>query len=436
MGSVVRRRNYLHRMRVVVMGTGYVGLVTGADLATRGHMVACVDVVAARIDGLQRGVLPFFEPGLEELVARAESRLSFTTDGEAAMRDADVVLCAVGTPLGEDGHADLRAVFGVARMFAAHAPAHAVLVTKSTVPVGTAEACMTIVGRDAVVSNPEFLSQGTAVYDTAHPSRIVIGTERDAARAALRELYASFIADGVPYLEMAAKSAEAVKVASNAFLATKISFINEIANYCAAVGGDVADVATAVGLDPRIGSQFLRAGLGYGGGCLSKDVRSLIAAGEDAGAPFRVLPAVEAVNDAQKFVLYDMCVRTLGNVRGKRVAVWGLSFKPGTDDVRSAPSLGIVERLVKDGAEVVVYDPAAMARFRALFPSVRAADTALAATRDADALFVLTEWSEFATASLEELAAMMRAPNIFDGRGVFAAQDRPPNIGYFGIGCG
>lgn len=434
-------------MRVAVMGTGYVGLVTGADFATRGHEVTCVDIDAGRIEGLQRGVMPFFESGLAELVASAGDHLEFSTDGAAAMRDADVVLSAVGTPLGEDGHADLRAVFAVAEMFASHAKDGAVLVNKSTVPVGTAAVCAERIRQldpstprpldhFAVVSNPEFLSQGTAVADTAHPTRIVIGTTNDAARAVLRELYASFIAEGIPYLEMAPASAEAVKCAANAFLATKISFTNEIANYCAKVGGNVTDVAAAIGLDPRIGPHFLRAGLGYGGGCLSKDVRSLIAAGNDAGTAFRLLPAVEAVNDEQRTLLYRKAKETLGDLAGKRIAVWGLAFKPGTDDVRSAPAIEVIAKLLADDADVVAYDPAAMQRAAVVFPNIEYANSALAAARNADALMLFTEWPEFFAIDIAQLVDVMQQAIILDGRGVFANQNRPANVRYSGIGCG
>lgn len=415
-------------MQVAIIGTGYVGLVTGADLAARGISVTCVDVDGARIAGLQQGVMPFFEAGLSELVAQgvAAGRLTFTTDAAAAVRQADVVMSCVGTPLGEDGHADLRAVFDVAATFAAHAPSHAVLVNKSTVPVGTAAKCAAVVG-DRVVSNPEFLRQGTAVHDTAHPTRIVVGATTAAAQETMRILYASFIADGVPYLAMQPASAEAVKCAANAFLATKLSFINEMANYCAKVGGNVHEVATAIGLDPRIGGEFLQAGLGYGGGCLSKDIASLIAAGQDAGYAFRILPQVEAVNEAQRFVLNE----ALGDARGKRIAVWGLAFKPGTDDLRHAPSLPIIRRLLADGATVVAYDPVAMPKAQHVLADVQYAPSAQDALRDADALMVLTEWPEF----FVELTSLT-VPIVLDGRGVFHGRKKPNGMRYIAIGCG
>ncbi|MDO8624587.1 MAG: UDP-glucose/GDP-mannose dehydrogenase family protein, partial [Candidatus Diapherotrites archaeon] len=345
------------------------------------------DIDAVRIANLQKGVMPFFEAGLPELVAKgvASNHLAFTIDGPGAMKDADVVFCAVGTPTGSDGRADLSAVFAVAELFAQHAKDGAVLVNKSTVPVGTGEEVeKRVEGRGkrfAIVSNPEFLSQSTAVNDTAHPTRIVIGTDDERAREVMRELNATFIAAGVPYIETSTKSAEAVKCAANAFLATKISFMNEVANFCEVAGADVADVATVLGLDPRIGPHFLRAGLGYGGGCLSKDVRALVASGSENGYEFRILPAVEAVNDAQKIRFYEKFTSALGGVAGKTVAVWGLSFKPGTDDMRGAPSVTIIQKLLDDGATVRAFDPAAMERSRALFPNVTYATDAFDAAR-------------------------------------------------------
>lgn len=434
-------------MQLTIFGTGYVGLVTGADFACRGIDVTCVDIDETRIANLTRGVMPFFEDGLPELVARgvADGRLRFTIDGGAALCDADVVMCAVGTPSAADGTADLRAVFAVAELFACHAKDGAVLVNKSTVPVGTAEACAARINdvrrgtsdadkRFSVVSNPEFLSQSTAVRDTARPTRIVVGADDDHGRAVMRELNASFLSAGVPYCAMSQKSAEAVKCAANAFLATKISFANEMANFCEAVGSDVDDVTHAIGLDPRIGPHFLRAGLGYGGGCLSKDVRALLARGAEAGSPFSVLAAVEAVNDRQKIRFYEKFVAALDGVAGKTVAVWGLSFKPGTDDVRNAPSLTIVAKLLEDGATVRAFDPAAMDRARAVFPSVTYAVDAFDAARGAEGLLVLTEWPVFAAVDTDALMHVFSGTVIGDGRGVFRGRRLPENIRILGVG--
>lgn len=423
-------------MRIAIFGTGYVGLVTGADFACRGVSVTCVDIDGARIANLQKGVMPFFEAGLPELVARgvALNQLQFTTDGVMAMTDADVVFCAVGTPTGDDGRADLSAVFAVAQMFADYAPPHALLVNKSTVPVGTASVCAEIVGRDVVVSNPEFLSQSTAVADTARPTRIIVGTEDARARAVLRELNDSFIVAGVPYVETSIKSAEAVKCAANAFLATKISFMNEVANFCEAAGADVADVATALGLDPRIGPQFLRAGIGYGGGCLSKDVRALIASGNDNGYAFTILPAVEVVNDTQKLRFYEKFVGALGGVSGKTIAVWGLSFKPGTDDMRNAPSVTIVQKLLDDGATVRAFDPAAMERSKKIFPSAMYATDALDAAHNADAIIILTEWNAFKEIDVSSLSAVFSGSVIADGRGVLRGKKLPQSVRVISVG--
>ncbi len=443
-------------MHIAIFGTGYVGLVTGADFACRGVGVTCVDIDVARIANLQKGVMPFFEAGLPELVARgvAAGHLAFTTDGAVAMADADVVFCAVGTPTSDDGRADLSAVFSVADLFAQHAKDGAVLVNKSTVPVGTADACRLRIEnashhpqpllrqegsrsgahRFAVVSNPEFLSQSTAVHDTAHPTRIVVGAEEGWARDVLRELNASFIADGVPYVETSAKSAEAVKCAANAFLATKISFMNEVANFCEAAGADVTDVATVLGLDPRIGPQFLRAGIGYGGGCLSKDVRALITVGESFGYAFTILPAVEAVNDAQKNRFYKKFSDALGGVNGKTIAVWGLSFKPGTDDMRNAPSVTIVQKLLDDGATVRAFDPAAMERSKKIFPSVTYATDALDAARNADAIVILTEWNAFRETDVSSLSAVFSGSVIADGRGVLRGKKLPSSVRIISVG--
>lgn len=434
-----------NNMHIAIIGTGYVGLVTGADFACRGIDVTCVDIDIARIEGLQKGTMPFYEPGLPARVAEgvAAGHLGFTTDSAEAMREADVVMCAVGTPTGDDGRSDLTAVFAVADMFAHHAKEGALLINKSTVPVGTADACTARVvavapqRRFAVVSNPEFLSQGTAVQDTAHPTRIVVGTDAPWACEILREVNAGFIAEGVPYLEMAARSAEAVKCAANAFLATKISFINEIANFCERAGGDISDVARVLGLDPRIGPHFLRAGIGYGGGCLSKDVRALIASGEDVGYAFRLLPAIEEVNDTQKYYFYNKFADALGGVQGKTVAVWGLSFKPGTDDMRNAPSIPFIQRLLDEGATVKAFDPAAMDRARTVLGErVTFTMSALGAAEGADAVVLLTEWDEFREVNFSELAAALSGRVVADGRGIWRHRVLPASLYYIAVGVG
>lgn len=430
-------------MRVAIFGTGYVGLTSGADFATRGHDVVCVDISEERITGLQNGSMPFFEAGLPELVAQGvqAGKLQFTLDGAAAVRDADIVMVAVGTPLGADGTADLRAVWDVAGVYGAHVAQPSVFVIKSTVPVGTSERAFAIIREAmtdktlevAVASNPEFLSQGTAVRDTQSPTRIVVGADSGMAREKLRTLYASFISAGVPYVEMSPRSSEAVKCAANAFLATKISFINEIANFAQAVGANVDDIAVAIGLDPRIGPHFLKAGLGYGGGCLSKDLRALIAAGHAAGYDFALLPQVEAVNEAQKTLLYDKLSAMLGGVQGKTIAIWGLSFKPGTDDIRHAPALTVVSRLLAEGATVVAHDPQAMANMRRQFPQVTYAADHLAALDGADALVVMTEWSVFCGTSLPDVAKRLKGNVVLDGRNIWKTHDSG-SLRYWSIG--
>ncbi len=445
-------------MHLTILGTGYVGLVTGADFACRGIDVTCVDIDVARIEGLQQGVMPFHEKDLPERVADgvAAGLLHFTIDAAAATANANVVMCAVATPTNADGHADLSAVFAVADLFAAHAKSGAVLVNKSTVPVGTADVCGKRI-RDfrqysrpdpvaavAVISNPEFLSQSTAVADTAHPTRIVVGVDvgDEWAGKVMRELNATFIEGGVPYVEMTTRSAEIVKCAANAFLATKISFINEIANFCERTGGNVDEVAKAIGLDPRIGADFLQAGLGYGGSCLSKDTRALIAAGNDAGYAFRILPNVEAVNDAQKFSLLDRYEREVGSFAGKRVAVWGVAFKAGTDDVRHSPALPIITRLISVGANVCVFDPLVTEeKIKFLIPDLTPpfspfCKTALDAVRNADVLLIHTNAPEFAAYDIESIASVMRSAVILDGRRVFAGRVIPKNVRYFCVGCG
>lgn len=433
-------------MRIAIIGTGYVGLVSGADFAARGFDVTCVDINAVRIAGLQQGVMPFFEQGLEGLVkaGAAAGKLTFTVDAAAAMAGADIVMCAVGTPLGEDGRADLSAVYEVASTFGASIGGRTILVNKSTVPVGTRDACVQIIKNGlamrgaehefAVVSNPEFLSQGTAVSDTAHPTRIVVGAEEHWAKDTLRALYASFLHEGVPYVEMSPRSAETAKCAANAFLATKISFINEIANFCERTGGNVDEVAQSMGLDPRIGPAFLRAGIGYGGGCIPKDTAALIAAGHDAGYEFRMLPAVEAVNALQRELLYAKIVQMMPERKGKRIAVWGLAFKPGTDDLRSAPSLAVIEHLLADGAEVVAFDPAASDNAAKRFPTLEFADTPLGALEGVDALVICTEWKDFSAFSLADIEKAMKGDVVLDGRGVFRMHKMPSGLRYWTIG--
>jgi UDPglucose 6-dehydrogenase len=440
-------------MKIAIIGTGYVGLVSGADFASRGYEVVCVDINEKRIEGLNRGVMPINEVGLPELVAAGvdAGRLIFSTDAATAIAGAEIVFCCVGTPLREDGRADCSMIYEVARMFGVAITKPTILVNKSTVPVGTAVTCEKIINNElknreipnsrpdpfyAVVANPEFLSQGTAVRDTANPSRIVIGSNDAWAVEQMKLVNASFIDAGVPVIVMSRESAELAKCAANAFLATKISFINEIANLCELVGANVDDIAVSMGLDKRIGPSFLQAGIGYGGGCIPKDTAALISTGYDIGYDFKILPAVQAVNEAQRQVMYKKLVEMMPERNGKRIAVWGLAFKPGTDDVRSSPALQLVEQLLADGAKVVAYDPAAQANAEKLLLSLQFATTPLLAVQNADALLICTEWPEFSKLELAAIAEAMADPLILDGRGVYRNQIKPHNLRYWTVGCG
>jgi len=447
-------------MKIAIIGTGYVGLVSGADFANRGHQVTCVDINEARIEGLKQGVMPISEVGLPELVAAGvkAGMLEFSLDARAAIAEAEIVFCCVGTPLADDGRADCGMIYEVARTFGESITKPTVLVNKSTVPVGTAMKCEEIIKKElqnrkmldsrprvlalrgdpffAVVSNPEFLSQGTAVRDTANPSRLIIGSDDAWAIAQMELVNASFITAGVPKIVMSRASAELAKCAANAFLATKISFINEIANLCELVGANVDDIAASMGLDKRIGPAFLNAGIGYGGGCIPKDTAALIATGHDVGYEFKILPAVQAVNESQRRILYTKLCEFMPERAGKRIAVWGLAFKPGTDDVRSAPSLQIVQNLLADGAEMIAYDPTAQKNAAGLLPQLKFAKTPLEAVQEADALLICTEWPEFAELSLEKIAEMMSNKLIIDGRGVYRNVERPNNVKYWTVGCG
>lgn len=412
-------------MNIVVMGAGYCGLVTAADFAARGSFVTCVDIDGEKIAGLEKGEIPFFEPGLAELVHQQvqASRLSFSADAITALGKADIVFSAVGTPPNADGSANTDAVLAVADTVAEHAPEQCILVNKSTVPVGTAKLCKDRIVKKGktitVASNPEFLSQGSAVKDAVRPSRIVIGANDDRARALLREVYKAAIDVGIPYLEMSIESAEAVKMASNAFLATKIAFVNEVGNYCQAVGANVVDVTKAMGLDPRIGPHYMKTGLGFGGGCLPKDVAALVAEGDRVGESFEVLQAVQTSNMEQRLRVVEEYRKLVGSLAGKRVAVWGLAFKPNTDDVRGSPAIDIIRRLVDEGATVVAHDPQAMQNAKERIPGLTLAADPLLALDGADALFVLTSWDEYRAIDTSMIEARLKEPIIIDPWNVF-----------------
>ena len=415
-------------MRLSVVGTGYVGLVVGACFAETGNDVTCVDVDAAKIAGLQANVIPIYEPGLEELVERnqREGRLSFTTDIAAAVSTSEVVFIAVGTPPDEDGSADLTYVLDVATSIGEHLTAETLVVTKSTVPVGTAEKVRAAVARHArfpfhVCSNPEFLKEGAAVEDSMRPDRVIVGADSDRARSIVGELYAPFVRTGKPVLFMDLASAEMTKYAANAMLATRITFMNEVANLCEKVGANVDAVRRGIGSDPRIGPSFLFPGPGYGGSCFPKDVQALAAIGAAHGAPMRVVEAVHTANERQKQRLFEILSATVGgNVAGLRVALWGLSFKPRTDDMRDAPSLVLIERLLAAGARVVAHDPAAMREARRrLGERIAYADNAYDACAGADALVVVTDWNEYRHPNFERMRGALATPVVIDGRNLY-----------------
>jgi UDPglucose 6-dehydrogenase len=416
-------------MNISVVGTGYVGLVVGACLAETGNQVVNADVDVAKIDGLKRNVLPIYEPGLDRLVERnqAAGRLSFTTDVASAVGQSDVAFIAVGTPPDEDGSADLRHVLAVAETIGRSMKRETVIVTKSTVPVGTAAKVSEFVSRHArfpfhVVSNPEFLKEGAAVDDFMKPDRVVLGAETDHARSVMAELYAPFVRTGKPIIFMDIPSAEMTKYAANAMLATRISFMNDMANLCERVGANVDLVRKGIGSDDRIGPAFLFPGPGYGGSCFPKDVKALVKTARDQAGCLRILEAVEAVNDDQKHRMFDKLRDALGaDLAGARVAVWGLAFKPNTDDMRDAPSLALIEALLAAGATVVVHDPVAMDEAkRRLGERVRFAPSSYDALTDADALAVVTDWNEYRHPDFTRIKQTLRRPIIVDGRNLYA----------------
>jgi UDPglucose 6-dehydrogenase len=415
-------------MHIFVIGTGYVGLVVGACLAETGNDVVCADIDAEKIDNLTQNVLPIYEPGLEELVRRNQEqrRLRFTVDVPAAAADAQVVFLAVGTPPGEDGSADLRHVLAAAETVGKHLKRETVVITKSTVPVGTAAKVAAVLGRHArvsfhVCSNPEFLKEGDAVEDFMRPDRVVLGVESDFARSVLAELYAPFVRTGKPILFMDIASAELTKYAANAMLATRISFMNEIAILCERVGANIDNVRRGIGSDARIGPAFLFPGPGYGGSCFPKDVKALLHTAADHGVPLCVVDAVERANERQRDVMFRRLHEALGGqVRGTRVAVWGLSFKPQTDDLRESPALTLIDALLEAGADVVVHDPVAMPHARAqLGDRVSFAASNYDALDGADALAIATDWNEYRHPDFVRMRATLARPIVVDGRNLY-----------------
>jgi UDPglucose 6-dehydrogenase len=414
-------------MKIAVVGTGYVGLVVGACLAENGNDVICVDKDDAKIRMLRKNRIPIYEPGLEELVRRnkEEKRLTFTTLLPRAVRQSDIIFVAVGTPQDEDGSADLKHVLGVARDVARAMNGYKVIVDKSTVPVGTAGLVRDIIRREtthpfSVVSNPEFLKQGAAVEDFLKPDRVVIGAEDPRAAALMQELYAPFTRTGAPIMVMDCASAELCKYAANALLATKISFMNEIANVCELFEADVDQVRRAVGSDRRIGSSFLFPGVGYGGSCFPKDVQAILKFAADKGYKFDILQSVEGVNQRQKGRLVSKMENHFGSLKGKLIGLWGLAFKPRTDDMREAPAITIVERLLSAGAKVQAYDPEAMKVAKGIFGNkIALVGTSYDAVKGVDALAIVTEWNEFREPDFVRMRKLMRQPVIFDGRNIY-----------------
>ncbi|QAZ40112.1 UDP-glucose 6-dehydrogenase [Methylibium sp. Pch-M] len=438
-------------MKITVVGTGYVGLVTGACLAEMGNHVLCLDLDARKIETLNAGGIPIHEPGLEEVVQRnaAAKRLEFTTDVDRAVAHGTLQFIAVGTPPDEDGSADLQYVVAAARAIGERMTDYKVVIDKSTVPVGTADkvraaidaalAARGVTLEFAVVSNPEFLKEGAAVADFMRPDRVVIGADDERAILLMRSLYAPYVRNRDRVLVMDLKSAEFTKYAANSMLATRISFMNELSRLAEAVGADIELVRQGIGSDPRIGTQFLYAGCGYGGSCFPKDVKALIRSASEAGQSLELLSAVESVNERQKQVLGDKILARFGTgLSGKRIALWGLAFKPGTDDMREAPSRVLIERLTAAGAEVTAYDPVAMAEARRAMPGqagLRYADSAVAALEGADALVIVTEWKEFRSPDFDAIRSTLRTPLVFDGRNLFEpALMKQLGIEYHAIG--
>ena len=418
-------------MKIAVVGTGYVGLVTGTCFAETGNDVICVDIDQAKVDKLSSGQITIYEPGLEKLFIRnvREERLHFTTSLEDGIRDAAIIFLALPTPPGEDGSADLKYVLGVADHLGKIMKDYKVIVDKSTVPVGTAEKVRKAVAKNFsgefdIVSNPEFLREGVAVEDFMKPDRVVIGTESERARKVMNDLYLPFVRQGNPIIFMDERSAELTKYAANSFLATKISFMNEIAQLCERLGADVDMVRKGIGSDDRIGKRFLFPGIGYGGSCFPKDVQALARSAKEAGYDFRILEAVMNVNEVQKLHLMPKILRYFNNdIKGKHFALWGLAFKPNTDDIREAPALYIIEALLKAGAAVCVYDPEAMNNVRRqLGDRIQYAENQYDCLENADALAIATEWNEFRTPNFLKIVTALKNKVIFDGRNLFETQ--------------
>lgn len=437
-------------MRIAIVGTGYVGLVTGTCFAEMGTEVFCVDIDQKKIENLKNGIIPIFEPGLDEMVERNHKagRLQFTTDLSSILNDVDIVFSAVGTPPDEDGSADLKYVLEVARTVGKYLNKYMVVVTKSTVPVGTAKLVKQAIQEELdkrnlsnlefdVASNPEFLKEGAAISDFMHPDRVVVGIESERAQKMMAKLYKPFTLNNYPIIYTDIPSAEMIKYAANAMLATRISFMNDIANLCEIMGADVNMVRKGIGADARIGSKFLYAGCGYGGSCFPKDVKALINTAKKRGYEMRILNAVEEVNEYQKNILFDKLMKYYnGDIKGKTIAIWGLAFKPKTDDMREAPSLVLIDKILKAGGKVRAYDPVAMEEaHRRLGDTIVYAKDIYDATLEADAILMVTEWNEFRLPAWEVIKKTMKKPIVIDGRNIYNRQEMAElGFEYSGIG--
>jgi UDPglucose 6-dehydrogenase len=427
-------------MNIAVIGTGYVGLVSGTCFAETGNTVTCVDINAEKIAQMQQGVIPIYEPGLEVIFERniKSGRLKFTTNITEAIEKAKIIFLALPTPPGEDGSADLSYVLGVAEQLGKIMKEYKVIVDKSTVPVGTSEKVHAAIAKNAsvefdVVSNPEFLREGAAVEDFMKPDRVVVGTDSPRAKEIMQQLYEPYVRQGNPIIFMDERSAEMTKYAGNAYLATRITFMNEIANLCEKLGADVDMVRKGIGSDKRIGSRFLFPGVGYGGSCFPKDVQALSRMAGEYAYDFSVLDAVMAVNDKQRMVIANKIKAYFGeSIRGRKIAIWGLAFKPNTDDIREAPAIYTMNALLEAGAEITVFDPEAMPNMKKIFgDAIQFASNEYEAIENADALAIITEWTEFRTPDFEKMATLMKSKIIFDGRNLYSLKSLQDNGWYY-----
>jgi len=431
-------------MKICIIGTGYVGLVAGVCFAENGNDVICVDKDSKKIEGLKRGKVPIYEPGLEELLKRntKKERLQFTTNLKKAVKESLIIFIAVGTPQDDDGSADLNHVLEVAALIGKAMNGYKIIATKSTVPVGTTNRVRDAIGKETehpfnVASNPEFLKEGAAVNDFMKPDRIIIGTDNQEAADIMKELYSPFVRTGNPILIMDIESAEMTKYAANAMLATRVSFMNELANLCEKVGADISDVRKGMGTDPRIGYSFLFPGVGYGGSCFPKDVKAIIRTAEENNYDLNILKAVDLANTNQREILVKKIMEHFGgNLKGRVIGIWGLSFKPNTDDIREAPSITIIKRLLEVGARIKAYDPAAMDEVKKEFyDRIKYSKKSYDALEGADALVLITEWNEFREPDFERILKLMNTPVVFDGRNIFNPRKlQEMGFTYYGVG--